>query len=350
MESMETSTVGLTIFLSERRQRVVVDGEHSSDIHVASGVPQGTVLGPLLFLLFIDDLPSAVQSEVRLFADDCLLYRPINSPADQIALDQDLASLTQWADTWGMQYNPQKCFILTISPKKDPPQHFYSICGCVLSQVSDTKYLGITISNDLQWERHIITSCTKASRMIGFLCRNLSRFPRQLRELAYFTLVRSRVEYGAVVWDPYLSKDIQAVEAVQRKAARFVTDRASVTDMTNTLGWDTLESRREKSRLKYMNEIIGDRVAIPHEEYITLNNSRTRSVNSRKHKHYRTRTLVFKNSFFPRTIPVWNTTPDNQRPGYGSRSSQHHGLSCMRTTTPGKSYTRIKYQPVFNQN
>ena len=103
-------------FLSERRQRVVVDGEHSSDIHVASGVPQGTVLGPLLFLLFIHDLPSAIPSEVRLFADDCLLYRPINSPADQIALDQDLASLTKWADTWGMKYNPQKCFIMRKGP------------------------------------------------------------------------------------------------------------------------------------------------------------------------------------------------------------------------------------------
>ena len=178
---METSTAGL----SERRQRVVVDGEHSSDIHVASGVPQGTV--------FISRQPYNLKCDYSLTT---VLYRPINSPADQIALEQDLASLTQWADTWAMQYNPQKCFILTISPKKDPPQHLYSICGCVLSQVSDTKYLGITISNDLQWERHIITSCTKASRMIGFLRRNLSRCPRQLRELAYFTLVRSRVEYG----------------------------------------------------------------------------------------------------------------------------------------------------------
>jgi len=241
------------------------------------------VLGPLLFLVFINDLPSAVQSEVRLFADDCLLYRPINNPEDQIALDQD---------PWCTKYNPQK----------DPPQHFYSFSICVLSHVSDTKYLSITVSNDLQWERYITTSYAKASHMIGFLRRNLSRCPRQLCELAYFTLVRSRVEYGAVVWDPYLSNDIQAVEAVQNKTVRFVTanyrHRASVTDMINTL-----ESRREKSRLKYLNKIIGGRVAISNEEYITSNNSRTRSVNSRKYKHYRTRNLVFKTSFFPRTIP-----------------------------------------------
>ena len=90
-----------------RHQRVVVDGEHSSNIRVASGVPQGTVLGPLLFLLFINDLPSAVKSQVRLFAEDCLIYQPIRKPEDQIALDQDLASLSRWADMWGMVYNPQ---------------------------------------------------------------------------------------------------------------------------------------------------------------------------------------------------------------------------------------------------
>ena len=302
-------------FLIGRHQRVVVDGEHSSNIRVASGVPQGTVLGPLLFLLFINDLPSVVKSQVRLFADDCLIYRPIRKPEDQIALDQDLAALSRWADTWGMVYNPQKCFVMTITHSKNPPQHFYSLCGCVLSQVRDTKYLGITISSDLQWDRHITATTAKANRMIGFLRRNLSRCPRQLRELAYITLIRSRVEYGAVVWDPYLAKDVQSIEAVQRKTARFVCKNfqrtASVTDMINTLGWDTLESRREKARLKQLNKIIGGRVAIPHEEYLTPNNTRTRSISSTKFKHYRARTLIFKNSFFPRTIPVWNRTPDS---------------------------------------
>ena len=139
----------------------------------------------------------------------------------------------------------------TITHSKNPPQHFYSLCGCVLSQVRDTKYLGITISSDLLWDRHITTTTAKANRMIGLLQRNLSRYPRQLRELTYITLIRSRVKYGAVVWDPYLVKDVQSIEAVQCKAARFDCKNfqrtASVTDMTNTLGWDTLESRRDSS-------------------------------------------------------------------------------------------------------
>ena len=159
------------------------------------------------------------------------------------------------------------------------------------------------------------TSTAKANRMIVFLRRNLSRCPSQLREIAYFSLIRSRVEYGAVVWDPHLVKDTHLVETVQRKGARFVSNNyrrtASVTDMINKLGWESLESRREKARLNLMNNIVGGRVAIPLEEYITRGSTRTRSVNNDKFKLYTARTVAFKNSFFPRTIPVWNKTQNS---------------------------------------
>ena len=94
-------------------QQVIVDGEQSMKIHVDSGIPQGTVMGPLLFLLYINDLPGHVTSTVRLFADDCLLYRSIGTPDDQVKLQQDLHALATWATTWGMKFNPSKCHILT---------------------------------------------------------------------------------------------------------------------------------------------------------------------------------------------------------------------------------------------
>ena len=136
----------------------MVDCEHSDHIHVDSGVPQGTVMGPLLYLLYINDLPAHVKSSVRLFADDCLLYRPIQSVTDQIQLQHDLNALSSWADTWGMHFNPAKCYIMSTCPNRALGTHLYSLCGSVLAKVANTKYLGITISEDLQWHEHVATT------------------------------------------------------------------------------------------------------------------------------------------------------------------------------------------------
>ena len=112
----------LTTFLTSRRMKVVVDGEFSEEATVDSGVPQGTVLGPLLFLCHINDLPDSVKSQVRLFADDCLLYRQIKSQADHLVLQKDLQSLERWAEKWGMRFNASKCYILSVQNKSS---HFY---------------------------------------------------------------------------------------------------------------------------------------------------------------------------------------------------------------------------------
>ena len=279
-----------------------------------SGVPQGTVMGPLLFLLFINDLPQAVSSHVRLFADDCLLYRPIKSMEDRVKLQDDLDCLSKWATNWGMKFNPQKCYILSITNNRNPPVHFYTLNGCVLAKVPDTKYLGVTISENLQWTKHIADITGKANRALGFLRRNLSHCPQQVKELAYFSLVRSKLEYACVAWDPYLDKDIQALDKVQIRAARFVSRdyrrTSSVSEMLNNLNWDSLESRRQQSRLRMMSKIVSQKVAIPAEQYLNTGSTRTRTVNSAKFKHIFAKTVTFKNSFFPRTVPQWNNTSD----------------------------------------
>ena len=97
-----------------RKQQVIVEGESSKPCSVDAGVPQGSVLGPLLFLCHKNDLPQRVTSKVRLFADDCLLYIPIHSPRDQLLLQQDLAALETWAEDWGMRFNVSKCYLMSI--------------------------------------------------------------------------------------------------------------------------------------------------------------------------------------------------------------------------------------------
>ena len=112
---------------------------------MVSGVPQGTVLGPLLFLLHINNLPSVVSSKVRLFADDCLIYRNIKNKEDQIALQKDLNLLENWGNTWGMRFNVAKGNIMRVSPTRNPKVFNYSLTGHVLEEVMDAKYLGVTL-------------------------------------------------------------------------------------------------------------------------------------------------------------------------------------------------------------
>ena len=181
-------------------------------------MPQGTVLCPLLFLCHINDLPDRVTSHIRLFADNCLVYRATNSPQDHHKLQQDLDNLQKWAHEWGMKFNAKKCYLLSSRNKSS---HFYTIDDHILQQVQNNPYLGITFSEDLRWRTHIDNICKRAKSNLGFLRRNLHHCPKACRMNAYLALARSKLEYGCVAWDPYLKSDIDKLEKIQRSAARF---------------------------------------------------------------------------------------------------------------------------------
>ena len=178
-------------FLTKRRQRVVVDGECSEWVNVNSGVPQGTALGPLMFLTFINDLPKAARNSfIRLFADDCVLYRQVKSKADCELLQQDLQHLEDWENTWSMSFNADKCNSISITRKKKKIQHSYSLHNQNLEQVKDTRYLGVDLASDLSWKNHIERTCSKANRQLAFLRRNLQIQNTRVKETAYKGLVR----------------------------------------------------------------------------------------------------------------------------------------------------------------
>ena len=145
----------ITAFLRNSKQCVVVNVETSSDADVESGVPQGIVLGPLLFLCHMNDLPDRVKSTVRMFADDCLIYRKIKSRADHIQLQHDLLALPclqEWVDSWGMRFNAKKCYILRICRPCVHKQFTYQLMGQALRHVDKNPYLGFYPG------RHILTT------------------------------------------------------------------------------------------------------------------------------------------------------------------------------------------------
>ena len=310
--------------------RVLVDGEHSSKAPVVSGVPQGTVLGPLLFLCYINDLPDSVKSQVRLFADDCLLYRSILTYQDHLLLQEDLKNLEAWAETWGMSFNADKCYVLSIKPKTSK---FYELNNTILKEVPSSLYLGVSLSNDLSFSTHINNICSKAGSTLGFLKRNLQHSPPSLRRTAYIALVRSRLEYAATVWDPYCQGDIDKLEKIQRQAARFIAkdyrsrDPGCVTKMLETNNLSPLHLRRRDLRLTLLYKISqGLLPSIKADTYLTpIQNKRQisakqfpdfasnnivanhQNVNSKGFDVPYATTPQYKNSFFVRTLKEWNS-------------------------------------------
>ena len=303
-------------FLAHRTQTVVLEGEQSYEADVTSGVPQGSVLGPCLFLFYINDLPEGLTSKVRLFADDTIVYLAVRSASDGEVLQRDLELLEAWEQKWQMEFHPEKCQILTITRKRTPVKFQYILHGQVLEHVPSAKYLGVTLSHDMRWNTHINNITRKANQTLGFLRRNLQVASEDLKSTAYKTLVRPLVEYAPSVWDPHTVGNVKKVEMVQRRAARYVKNRyrnkSSVSDMLQDLEWTSLEERRRQQRIVMFYKIHNGLIGIERAAYMTPT---VRSLPS--HSHNQTYLVpkatkdYYDLSFFPRTIQDWNQLPRN---------------------------------------
>ena len=190
----------------------------------------------------------------------------------------------------------------------------YTPSNHILEQVNENPYLGVIISDNLKWPSHINKFCNKANSTLGFIRRNLKHCNKHFKETAYISLVRSVLDYSGTVWDPYLQKDINRIENIQRRAARFVFKdyrrTSSVTSMMKDLGWKPLVERRREQRLVLLYKIVNDLVAIPTEHHIEFNTRPSRTSNVKQIKLLSANTDIYKHSFFPQTIIDWNLLPN----------------------------------------
>lgn len=306
----------ISAYLTNRRQFVVVDNCFSGDLSITSGVPQGSVLGRLLFNIYINDIVDSICEpvQIKLFADDCLLFNEITCQQDQITLNSSLQIILAWCVRWDMQLNIDKTVFMKITKKINKLSFTYNLASMPLKEVDEYKYLSLTITNNLSWNSHISHLCESAFKKLCYLRHKLKHAPAETRLIAYTSLVRPKLEYAAIVWDPYTKTNIDALERIQRKAIRFIFSKYrpsdSPSDLMTVHNIQPLQLRRKIHRLKFLFLLHNNNLSLSPEPYIKpLTARRTRHRHSASLIPYNVRTNIFKYSFFPRTVNDWNIQP-----------------------------------------
>ncbi|KAK7094476.1 hypothetical protein V1264_006033 [Littorina saxatilis] len=214
-----------------------------------------------------------------------------------------------------MAFHPAKCTTVHMTRRRTTLPYEYQLHGQKLQEVTQAKYLGVTLTKDLKWNTHIANITTKANRALGFARRNIKLSNKKVKAAAYKALVRPILEYASPVWDPHTAEDSASLEKVQRRAARWVSHRfrqtSSVNNMLEDLVWPTLESRRRRARLTTFYKVHHDLVAVKsnHAPKPSPPKCTTRQIHALSYEIPHSRTAYRQKTFFPRTIPEWNRLP-----------------------------------------
>ena len=301
-------------YLKDRKIRAVINGQSSNWTNTTAGVPQGSILGPLLFLVFINDITQNIESDIHLYADDTSLLDIIeNHQLSYAKLNRDLNRLSNWASKWLVTFNADKTVFLQVSRKLNPaPKPILKLKGALIKEVTTHKHLGLTFNQSLTWSDHIGNLVTKAACCVGLLRRISRKIPRQCLEILYKSMVLPIMEYGDVIYDGSADSHLDRLEKVQRQAALCCTGAYKHTNhatLLHELGWPPLSTRRRHHRLNIMYKIQNN-LAPPYLTSICPQLTRDRTdYNLRTGMNITTpqqRTATYHKSFFPQSINNWN--------------------------------------------
>ena len=213
----------ITDYLKDLSQRVVLDGSTSEWVSVTSGVPQGSILGPLLFLLFINDMPDCTEHSIlSLFADDAKCFRIINNIEDCEQLQRDLNGLYEWSQVWKLNFNVLKCKVLSFTKNVTPIVFKYHLNGTVLENISCYNDLGVTVDKGLVFNNHVSIVINKCNKVNCMIRRSLGyRAPTSVSIKFYKALIQPIIEYSAPVWSPFTEIQIESIERIQINFTRY---------------------------------------------------------------------------------------------------------------------------------
>ena len=305
----------LNNFLSERFQRVVLNGQTSEWRIIKAGVPQGSILGPLLFLIYVNDIPDNLTSNVKLFADDVSLFSIVKDPIRSGAeLNNDLKLIQKWAYDWKMSFNPdpnKQATEVLFSKKRSNVLHpDLEFNGLKIPRISSQKHLGMILDEKLSFNEHISVKLSIAKKSVGILRKLFYLIPRKSLIIIYKSFIRPHLDYCDIIYDrPSTDSFTSIIESIQYNAACAITGAikgSSKEKLYEELGLERLSARRWTRRLTTFYKILSSKGPGYLHSLIPGINDFPITRSQANIQQFFTRTEAFKNSFFPYVIQEWN--------------------------------------------
>lgn len=307
-------------YLQNRKTRVVLDGAKSRWYNIFAGVPQGSILGPLMFLIYINDIEDNLECDIHLYADDAVLmtHYSNNTEATYEKINRDLKRLHEWANRWFMSFNPTKTKYMVISAA-DKPHPELKFNGTAIDQVHSYPQLGLILNDKMTWENHIETIITNANKKMGLIWKLSNDIPRFAVENIYTSFIRPQLEYAAVIYNNCSRELSRRLEACQRRAAVACTrayKRTNTSALLHELGWPKLETRRIFLSHVLMYKLTNDLAPEYMKELLPPIQGHNTDYVTRREKSYipvRTNTERYRRSFIPTAVRNWNNLSRNDR-------------------------------------
>ena len=306
-------------WLTGRSQRVVLNGKQSEWGPIKSGVVQGSVLGPCLFLMFINDIDQAVEGVggmMKKFADDTKWGKKVMNEEDRVAFQQGVDSLHRWSAEWQMPFNEDKCHVLHVG--RTNARYQYSMGGAVLESVMQEKDVGVIIAENLKPSLQCAKAAQKANGVLGQLTRGVSYRDKECFMGLYQTYVRPHLEYAVAAWSPWTQGDKEILEAVQRRSVMMVTNLKgkNYSQRLEELGMTTLEERRERGDLIQAYKVLTGKERVSYQTWFQMcieledmRGTRTRAGMFNVER-MEGRLEIRKNFWSVRVANKWNQLPD----------------------------------------
>ena len=282
---------------------------------MCSGVPQGSVLGPLLFLIFVNDLPDWVRSSIKMFADDTKLWTTVRNASDSKMLQEDLNRLKSWSDKWLLRFNPEKCKVMHICHRV-PTEYTLQEKDQVikLQQIEEEKDLSVYVTNDLKVAKQCQEAAKKAMNVLRTIKRHFSQINEPTFLILYKSYVRPHLEYCVQAWSPHFKKDIECLEQVQRRATKLISSFKNVSyeDRLRKLKLTTLEKRRLRGDLIETFKLITDRENVDKHQFFDICTSAYKSRGHQYKLSVKRNRLTTRTAFFSqRVVSSWNRLPES---------------------------------------